>query len=241
VAGDSWRTAGRSGAQVVEEYPGVPPEYPQSTPRGPPSPAAGKSIEDFSQFIEEAEVRCARVLQSTPTVPEARGALRSSTPEYPHSTRGPRCAAALPTQSRSPSALQSTPQGTRGTLVSDRAGGRHAVGWYSEYSRVLAGAAALQHVLHRGGAAARRRRQEARAARARRVRACHRATTSHTIHECTPRNICTAVQCVQALVPSTARGRIACRGPCVRPQAHATHAPIRRTLTRTGAVFPRSA
>ena len=75
MAGDSWRTAGRSGAQVVEEYPGVPPEYPQSTPRGPPSPAAGKSIEDFSQFIEEAEVRCARVLQSTPTVPEARGAL----------------------------------------------------------------------------------------------------------------------------------------------------------------------
>ena len=57
--GDSWRTAGRSGTQVVEEYPGVPLEYPQSTPRGPPSPAAGKSIEDFSQFIEEAEVRCA--------------------------------------------------------------------------------------------------------------------------------------------------------------------------------------
>ena len=37
-------------------------------------------------------------------------------------------------------------------------------------SRVRAGAAALQHVLHRDSAAARRRRQEARAARARRVR-----------------------------------------------------------------------
>ena len=60
----------------VAEYP----EYPQSTQSTPfVGCTAGKAIEDFSQFIEEAEVRCnlqyphstPTVPHSTPTVPEA--------------------------------------------------------------------------------------------------------------------------------------------------------------------------
>ena len=42
-------------ARRFEECPRVPVEYPVEYRL---SPAAGKAIEDFSQFIEEAEVRC---------------------------------------------------------------------------------------------------------------------------------------------------------------------------------------
>ena len=64
----------------------------------------------------------------------------------------------------------------RGHFVPESAGGWEAVGTLS----TRAGAAALQHVLHCGGASARRGRQEARAARARRVRAPARRRTTRT-------------------------------------------------------------
>ena len=46
---------GCTAGKAIEEYPRVPVEYPVEYRL---SPAAGKAIEDFSQFIEEAEVRC---------------------------------------------------------------------------------------------------------------------------------------------------------------------------------------